>query len=607
MARLRDGQGQGADGRRAPLDGHERRREADAPPWHEAGHTLVGKLVEPDNDPVHKVTIIPRGPALGVTQYLPTEDRHLDDATSSAQARIAMALGGRVAEEIVFGQITTGAATTSSARRSLARAHGVRVGHEREARPARLRRATKRSVFLGRDFDQRQPGLLRADRAARSTTRSAASSTSSTTWRASVLVEQPRAARRHGRGAARARDARRRGDRGRHRRPRAPAARQRVIIPTWSREGKGAEGEAPRREHLRRAEARHLVNATSTRNPREARRFEARRVLWTFRNSGFVRKSLNVNVIGFDDGPFPREHRGDVLARRRRVLGHARRRRDERKIRRDGANATRVMVELVRASQFGEHVQAIMLQGIAVGGFNVVDIHGLSAALGIPVLVVTRRLPDMAAVKPRALQRRAEGAGRASPGAARKWKLIEQAGTIEVLGDLASIARGAPTGLQRHARRGSGSSGRALARRGAQPRRRHDAPRQHPRAAPHRAPHRRRHHDGQEPRPRLTRRQTFETDARTGRSPVSALFRSAKRRRQARKVRKSVPRGNARILTVHVELRTEGFFRQQHRHHATHSDAGRRGCACRTDRVRGVSWSFHAVGSPDTTFTCSAR
>jgi endonuclease V-like protein UPF0215 family len=140
-----------------------------------------------------------------------------------------------------------------------------------------------------------------------------------------------------------------------------------------------------------------------------------------------------VNVIGFDDGPFAREHRGDVLlvgvvcsgTRIDGILGG--------KIRRDGANATRVMIDLVRASQFGSHVQAIMLQGIAVGGFNVVDVHGLCAALRIPVLVVTRRAPDMAAVK-RALF---AGAPRERPrvgGAARKWRLIEDAGTMEVLG-----------------------------------------------------------------------------------------------------------------------------------------------------------------------------
>jgi len=140
-----------------------------------------------------------------------------------------------------------------------------------------------------------------------------------------------------------------------------------------------------------------------------------------------------VNVIGFDDGPFPREHRGNVLlvgvvCSGTRIDGIV-----SGRIRRDGADATRVMVELVRGSQFGTHVQAVMLQGIAVGGFNVVDIHGLSAALRIPVLVVTRRRPDMDAVK-RALFSGAPVERPRVAGAARKWKLIESAGTMELLG-----------------------------------------------------------------------------------------------------------------------------------------------------------------------------
>jgi len=140
-----------------------------------------------------------------------------------------------------------------------------------------------------------------------------------------------------------------------------------------------------------------------------------------------------VNVIGFDDGPFDRAHRGNVLlvgvvCSGTRVDGIV-----SGRVRRDGANATRVMVELVRGSQFGAHVQAVMLQGIAVAGFNVVDIHALSVALGIPVLVVTRRRPDMEAVK-RALFSGAPAERPRVAGAARKWSLIESAGAMELLG-----------------------------------------------------------------------------------------------------------------------------------------------------------------------------
>jgi endonuclease V-like protein UPF0215 family len=139
-----------------------------------------------------------------------------------------------------------------------------------------------------------------------------------------------------------------------------------------------------------------------------------------------------LNVIGFDDGPFPREHRGDVLlvgvvCSGTRVDGIL-----SGKIRRDRANATRAVVDMVRASQFGAHVQAVMFQGIAVGGFNVIDIHGLSTALRVPVLVVTRRKPDMAAVH-RALFSDAPTARPRVAGAARNWRLIEQAGAMELL------------------------------------------------------------------------------------------------------------------------------------------------------------------------------
>ena len=155
-----------------------------------------------------------------------------------------------------------------------------------------------------------------------------------------------------------------------------------------------------------------------------------------------------MNVIGFDDGPFEREHRGDVLlvgvvCSGTRVDGIV-----SSRIRRDGANATRVMIDAVRASQFGAHTQAILLQGIAVGGFNVVDVHALSAALRVPVLVVTRRRPDMAAVRCALFSDEPVTRPRVA-GATRKWRLIEQAGAMEPLGESRRAARrAAPTGIK---------------------------------------------------------------------------------------------------------------------------------------------------------------
>ena len=150
-----------------------------------------------------------------------------------------------------------------------------------------------------------------------------------------------------------------------------------------------------------------------------------------------------MNVIGFDDGSFSRRHRGRVLlvgvvcAGTRLdgiVSGH---------VARDGADSTRRMVELVRASQFREHVRAVLLQGIAVAGFNVVDVHALSSALEVPVLVIMRRLPDLEAME-RALFSLDPRERPRVRGATRKWQLIQRAGTVEQL----DIGSPRPSGLR---------------------------------------------------------------------------------------------------------------------------------------------------------------
>lgn len=129
------------------------------------------------------------------------------------------------------------------------------------------------------------------------------------------------------------------------------------------------------------------------------------------------------NVIGFDDAPFAREHRGDVA-----VIGtvYASERLDgvlRGKVRRDGQNSTKQLTDLVRGQKFREHVRCVLLQGIALAGFNVVDLPGLHEALAIPVLVVSRKKPRMGAVRRALLER--------VPGGARKWALIEAAGPME--------------------------------------------------------------------------------------------------------------------------------------------------------------------------------
>ncbi|HRP96216.1 MAG TPA: DUF99 family protein [Rhodocyclaceae bacterium] len=140
------------------------------------------------------------------------------------------------------------------------------------------------------------------------------------------------------------------------------------------------------------------------------------------------RGEFTPHVIGFDDAPFDRTHRGDVV-----VVGavFAGSRLDgvlSGRVRRDGANATRVLAGLVRGSRFYPQLHAVLLQGITLAGFNVVDVHGLHAELGVPVLVVSRRRPDMAAIR-RALLEHVRGG-------ARKWRLIEAAGPVQPIGAL---------------------------------------------------------------------------------------------------------------------------------------------------------------------------
>jgi uncharacterized protein len=131
------------------------------------------------------------------------------------------------------------------------------------------------------------------------------------------------------------------------------------------------------------------------------------------------------HVIGFDDAPFERAHRGDVLvvgavyagARLEGVLSG--------KVRRDGVNSTETLTRLVSNSRFAAHVQAIFLQGIAFAGFNVVDLHALHRALRLPVVAVARQQPDFTAIRRALLQR--------VPGGRRKWRLIEKLGPMEAV------------------------------------------------------------------------------------------------------------------------------------------------------------------------------
>ena len=117
--------------------------------FHEAGHALVGKMMK-GSDPVHKVTIIPRGRALGLTQQLPLEDR-LNLSREGANDQIAVAMGGRVVEELVFGQITTGASNDIHMATDLAHKMVCEWGMSEKIGPLHFGR-NEEMVFLGRDF-----------------------------------------------------------------------------------------------------------------------------------------------------------------------------------------------------------------------------------------------------------------------------------------------------------------------------------------------------------------------------------------------------------------------------------------------------------------------
>ena len=124
-------------------------REKEIVAYHEGGHALVGKLL-PNADPLHKITIIPRGMALGYTMQLPTEDRFLM-AKGEIIDRITVLLGGRTAEELIFHEVTTGAHDDLQKATSLARKMVTEYGMSPKLGPLALGRKHEQ-VFLGRDI-----------------------------------------------------------------------------------------------------------------------------------------------------------------------------------------------------------------------------------------------------------------------------------------------------------------------------------------------------------------------------------------------------------------------------------------------------------------------
>jgi len=122
--------------------------------YHEAGHALVCMLTPEDSDPVHKVTIIPRGMALGVTQTLPVEDR-FNLTKTQIHALIRHAMGGRAAEELIFGHFSTGASNDLEQATGWARRMICQYGMSDRLGPVAYGESSG-DVFLGRDMMQRK-------------------------------------------------------------------------------------------------------------------------------------------------------------------------------------------------------------------------------------------------------------------------------------------------------------------------------------------------------------------------------------------------------------------------------------------------------------------
>ena len=128
-------------------------REKRMTAYHESGHALVAHML-PEADPVAKVTIVARGHSGGFTKTIPTEDRSLI-THNQLEARLAMAMGGRVAEELVFGEITTGASNDLEQATNIAQTMVTRYGMSKKLGPRTFGKREE-MVFLGREISEQR-------------------------------------------------------------------------------------------------------------------------------------------------------------------------------------------------------------------------------------------------------------------------------------------------------------------------------------------------------------------------------------------------------------------------------------------------------------------
>ena len=139
----------GPERRSRVITAHEKEVTA----YHESGHALVAHVL-PDADPVAKVTIIARGQAGGYTKTVPEEDRHLI-TSNQLEAKLAMAMGGRAAEELVFGETTTGATNDLEQATNIARTMVTRFGMSKKLGPRTFGKREE-LIFLGREISEQR-------------------------------------------------------------------------------------------------------------------------------------------------------------------------------------------------------------------------------------------------------------------------------------------------------------------------------------------------------------------------------------------------------------------------------------------------------------------
>ncbi|MGE4318102.1 MAG: ATP-dependent zinc metalloprotease FtsH [Deferribacterales bacterium] len=124
-------------------------KEKENTAYHEAGHAIVAKFI-PESDPVHKVSIIPRGMALGVTMQLPVDDRHMY-TKEYMDSMLAVLMGGRVAEEVIFGRLSTGAGNDIERASDIARKMVCSWGMSKKMGPLAYGKKDEQ-VFLGKEI-----------------------------------------------------------------------------------------------------------------------------------------------------------------------------------------------------------------------------------------------------------------------------------------------------------------------------------------------------------------------------------------------------------------------------------------------------------------------